>query len=150
MCYNFRKKRKEGVPLLLTDLKMDPREAALLNPLQLAYVGDAVWEILVRQSLALRRLNVHHMHTESISRVNARAQAGYMLLLEGSLTEEELSIAQRGRNAHARHPSPRNQDPADYAEATAFEALIGYLYLTDQSVRLSAILDAVFPSGGAA
>ncbi len=122
---------------------MEPREAALLNPLQLAYVGDAVWEILVRQHLVLRRFNVHHMHTESISRVNAKAQAGYMLLLQEGLSGEEAAIVQRGRNAHARHPSPRNQDPADYAESTAFEALIGYLYLTDNVNRLSDIISMI-------
>ncbi len=110
-----------------------------MNPLQLAYVGDAVWEILVRRYLVFMRFNVHHMHTESIRRVNAGAQAGYMLLLQERLTEEEAAIVQRGRNAHARHPSPRNQNPADYAEATAFEALIGYLYLTGSMERISEI-----------
>ncbi len=110
-----------------------------MNPLQLAYVGDAVWEILVRRYLVFMRFNVHHMHTESIRRVNAKAQAGYMLLLQEGLTEEEAAIVQRGRNAHARHPSPRNQNPADYAEATAFEALIGYLYLTGSMERISEI-----------
>ncbi len=122
---------------------MDPREASLLNPLQLAYVGDAVWEILVRQHLVLLRFNVHHMHTESISRVNAKAQAGYMLQIQGKLSEDEAAIVQRGRNAHARHPSPRNQDPADYAESTAFEALLGYLYLTDNVKRLSDIISII-------
>ncbi len=122
---------------------MTPRDAALLNPLQLAYVGDAVWELLVRQHLILRRLNVHHMHSECISRVNAGAQAGYMVRLSPELTEEEAGIVQRGRNAHARHPSPRNQDPADYAEATAFEALIGFLYLTGREERLSGIIGMI-------
>ncbi len=127
--------------LLFTDQRMDPREASLLNPLQLAYVGDAVWEILVRQHLVLMRYNVHHMHTESIRRVNAGAQAGYMPLLQAFLNEEEAAIVQRGRNAHARHPSPKNQNPADYAEATAFEALIGYLYLTDNRERMTEIVN---------
>ena len=116
---------------------MDPKEAALLNPLQLAYVGDAVWEILVRQQLILKRFNVHHMHAESVRRVNAAAQAGYMGLLRFRLNDAEMEIARRGRNAHARHPSPRNQTPADYAESTAFEAVIGYLYLTGQTDRLA-------------
>ena len=133
--------------LLLTKEKMDEKTAALLNPLQLAYIGDAVWEMYVRQSLMLQRLNVHHMHNECIRRVNAKAQEECMARLPDKLNEAETSIAQRGRNAHARHPSPRNQHPADYAEATAFEALVGYLYLTDQQQRLQEILDFVFESG---
>ncbi len=131
----------------MTDQKMEPREASLLSPLQLAYMGDAVWELLVRQTLILQKLNVHHMHTECIRRVNAASQAGYMALLQPMLTEEEAAIVQRGRNAHARHPSPRNQNPADYAEATAFEALIGYLYLTDDRSRLSEMIGMILRSG---
>ena len=122
--------------LFLTEQKMDLQSARLLNPLQLAYIGDSVWEIYVRQMLVMRRLNVHHMHEECVRRVNAKAQAAYMHCIQNSLSEEELSAAQRGRNAHARHPSPRNQDPSDYADATAFETLIGFLYLTDQHERL--------------
>ena len=133
--------------LFLSKEKMDEKTAALLNPLQLAYIGDAVWEMYVRQTLMLLRLNVHHMHNECIRRVNARAQAECMARLLDKLNETENSIAQRGRNAHARHPAPRNQHPADYAEATAFEALVGYLYLTDQQERLQEILDFVFESG---
>ena len=132
--------------LLLTDDRMDPMSAALLNPLQLAYIGDAVWEITVRQQLVMRRLTVRHMHEECVRRVNAKAQAEQMARLETHLTEEEKAIAHRGRNAHAKHPSPRNQDPSDYAEATAFEALIGYLYLTDQTDRLRALFRLIFDS----
>ncbi len=134
--------------LMLTEQKMTKREAALLNPLQLAYIGDAVWSLLVRQQLVLKRYNVHHMHLESVSRVNANAQAAFMKEIEPLLTGEEAEIAQRGRNSHARHPAPRNQDPADYAEATAFEALIGYLYVSDQMERLGSLLDRFLDIGG--
>ncbi len=132
----------------MTDQRMEPREAALLNPLQLAYVGDAVWELLIRQALILRRFNVHHMHSECIRRVNAKAQAGDLSRLLPLLSEEEAAIVQRGRNAHARHPSPRHQDPADYADATAFEALIGYLYLIDDLSRLHELIDIILQSPG--
>ncbi len=133
--------------LLLSDQKMEPREAALLSPLQLAYLGDAVWELLVRETLILQKLNVHHMHTECIRRVNAASQAGYMALLQPFLTEEEAAVVQRGRNAHARHPSPRNQNPADYSEATAFEALIGYLYVAGDRSRLSEMIVIILRNG---
>ena len=133
---------------MLTDQKMTEREAALLNPLQLAYIGDAVWSLWVRQQLILKRFNVHHMHLESVSRVNASAQAAFMRQMEPLLTHPEADIAQRGRNSHAKHPAPKNQDPADYSEATAFEAVIGYLYVSDQTDRLKSLLDHFAVPGG--
>ena len=130
--------------MLIIKEKMEAREAMLLNPLQLAYAGDAVWEILVRQKLILQHLNVHNMHMECIRNVNAKAQAHYLLKIRSLLNEQELSVVQRGRNAHFRHPVPKNQDPADYSDATAFEALIGYLYLTEQVERLAFIYTEIF------
>ena len=129
--------------LLLTDERMSEKEAEMLGPLQLAYAGDAVWEILIRQRLLFQKYNVHHMHTECIRHVNAAAQAAFMARLRDMLTPREAAVAQRGRNAHARHPSPRNQHPADYAEATAFEAVIGFLYLTDQMDRLREVINRI-------
>ena len=123
--------------------RMEVREAALLNPLQLAYMGDAVWEIMVRSRLLSQRMNVHHMHTECVRQVNAAAQAGYMKAIRPCLTEEELAIVQRGRNAHAKHPSPKHQDPGDYAESTGFEALLGFLCMTGQEERLREIRDLI-------
>ena len=115
---------------------MDEKEACLLNPLQLAYMGDAVWEGIVRIWLILQHMNVHHMHTECVQRVNAKAQAYALSRIKPLLSETEQALVQRGRNAHTKHPSPRHQDPADYAEATGFETLIGFLYLTGQTDRL--------------
>ncbi|MBQ9211826.1 MAG: ribonuclease III [Clostridia bacterium] len=129
---------------MLETPKMEAKEAALLNPLQLAYMGDSVWEMLVRSRLIFQKKNVHHMHTECVQRVNAAAQAQAMELIHPMLTEEESSIFQRGRNAHARHPSPRHQAPADYAEATGFEALMGYLYLTGALERIRQLADVIF------
>ena len=123
--------------------RMEARDAALLNPLQLAYMGDSVWEMMVRSRLIFQRLNVHHMHMECVRSVNASAQARYMKLILPFLSETEVSIAHRGRNTHARHPSPKNQTPVDYAEATGFEALLGYLYLTGNDDRLKEIQDII-------
>ncbi len=118
---------------------MEEREATLLNPLQLAYMGDSVWEMMVRSRLIFQRKNVHHMHAECVRHVNAGAQARFLEIIREELTEEERAVAMRGRNAHARHPAPKHQDPADYADATGFEALLGYLYLTGQIDRLNEI-----------
>lgn len=127
--------------------RMEKSEAARLNPLQLAYMGDTVWEMIVRSRLIFQKLNVHHMHTQCVASVNAAAQAKAMEKIRPEMTEEELAIFLRGRNAHARHPSPRHQDPADYAEATGFEALMGYLFLTGDEDRLQEIVRIVFEEG---
>ena len=119
------------------------KDASLLNPLQLAYIGDVVWEIMVRDAMIHSGLNVRHMHTESVGYVNARSQAAFLRRIQNELTEEEAEIARRGRNAHARHPAPKNQDPEDYSASTGFEALIGYLYLTGQESRLTGIAEKI-------
>ena len=114
-------------------------EAFMQNPLQLAYIGDAVWDMLVRYDQMIKKLNLRHLHQECISRVNARAQANALSCMIPDLTERELEVVRRGRNAHVHHPVPRNQTPADYAAATGLEALMGYLYLSGQTDRLLAL-----------
>ena len=113
------------------------KDAGLMNVLQLAYIGDSVWELFVRNHLIRKGLKVHHMHAECISHVNAKAQASYIRELTDELTEEEKELARRGRNAHAHHPVPKNQNPEDYALATAFEVVIGYLHLTGNDERIA-------------
>lgn len=115
---------------------MTPEAARLLNPLQLAYLGDTVWELMIRSRLLYLGRNVHHMHRDAVAGVNAGAQATALSRLDGLLTEDEADIVRRGRNAHARHPAPRHQNPADYQAATGLEALFGFLYVTGQEDRL--------------
>ncbi len=122
---------------------MTDREAGMLNALQLAYIGDVVWEIIIRDTLIHRGLNLHHMHEECVRYVNAHAQAGFLAIIQELLTEDESEVVRRGRNAHARHPAPKNQDPGEYSAATGFEALIGYLYLTGQDERISSIAEKI-------
>ena len=119
---------------------MDPERARLLGPLQLAYLGDSVWDMLVRTGLLLRGLNVQHMHRESIARVNAGAQAAAFRRLREHLTEAEEGVALRGRNAHPHHSGPKSASTADFTGATGLEALLGYLYVTGQSERLRELL----------
>ncbi len=115
---------------------MTEKEAGLLNPLQLAYLGDTVWDMLIRSELIRKRFNVHHMHLEAVKYVSARGQAACIQRIQERLTEMEAEVVRRGRNAHAKHPAPKNQDPGDYAAATGFEALLGYWYLTGQEERI--------------
>ena len=123
--------------LLYGELHPVPEETARQrNPLQLAYLGDAVWELMVCGLLMQQNLNVRHMHKEAISRVSARAQAACWQRIQPQLTDAEAAVAQRARNSHVHHSVPKNQDPADYAAATALECLFGYLYLTGQEERM--------------
>ena len=115
---------------------MAPEKVRLLNPLQLAYLGDSVWDLLIRSRLLYAGRNVHNMHRAATGSVNAGAQAQALERMTPLLSPEEAEIARRGRNAHARHPAPRNQNPADYQAATALEALVGFLYVTGQEERL--------------
>ena len=79
------------------------------------------------------------MHRAATGSVNAGAQAQALERMAPLLSPEEAEITRRGRNAHARHPAPRNQNPADYQAATALEALVGFLYVTGQEERLLAL-----------
>lgn len=111
-----------------------------LNPLQMAYVGDTVHDLYVRSMLLSRGMAVGKMHRQAVRMVSAGAQARMLACIESELTQEEADIARRGRNSQAKHAAPRHADPADYAHATALEALWGYLYLSGQTQRLDELM----------
>ena len=119
------------------------KEVTQMNTLQIAYIGDSVWQLIVKNHLIRKGLNVHHMHTECIRMVNAHAQASFLQALTHMLSPEENELIKRGRNAHARHPVPKNQHPEDYSLATAFEVLIGFLYMTGSEKRLNLISETI-------
>ena len=117
---------------------MNRTEARMLNPVQLAYVGDAVHSLIVRtRLLALQTEKPKTLHLASAEIVNAHAQAKSLEKILPLLNPEESEIVQRGRNTHTHHPIPKGSTHAEYASATAFEALLGYLFLTGQYERLS-------------
>ena len=110
-----------------------------MSPLTWAYVGDCIYELYIRTDLVNKtKLKPHKLHIETIKYVKAKAQADILKRIEENLTEKELEIVRRGRNAENHH-LPKNADPADYMYSTAFEGLIGYLYLTKQDERLKEI-----------
>lgn len=121
---------------------LDP---AKINPTALAYMGDAVYEIYIRKHvLEHEQVHVDKIHQAAIVYVRAEGQAKAvraMLAQEGFLTPEETALVKRTRNRKVTS-RPKNADPVDYKLATAFEALIGYLYLKDDIQRLSAITGA--------
>ncbi len=117
------------------------QEARRLNPLQLAFLGDGVYELFIRGYLLSdnTELNVHRLHKEAITYVKAHGQSEVIKGIEKELTEEELYIYKRGRNAKSA-TVPKNADVTEYRFATGFEALVGYLYLIDNEERLGFIL----------
>ena len=103
----------------------------------LAHVGDAVYELLVRQELCCRgSLPVKELHRDTVSRVSAPAQAAFVEAILPCLTQEELAVYKRGRNTHT-HPAPKSATPGQYARATGLEALFGWLWLTGQQERIN-------------
>lgn len=122
----------------------------LLPPVVLAYMGDAVYEVYVRQRLiAGSRRKPNELHRGSTRFVSASAQA--RILQEKwmpLLTEEEQDVVRRGRNANSGKP-PKNADPGDYRHATALECLVGYLYYGGERDRLEQLMQAAFDDGSA-
>jgi len=117
-----------------------PEEINQLSPLVLAYIGDAVYEVFIRTMLVSEgNVPVHVLHKRSIAFVKAKAQSNIIHRIIPSLTEEELSVVRRGRNAKSA-TIPKNADVAEYRYATGFESLIGFLYLKKDYERLTDIL----------
>ena len=103
-----------------------------------AHIGDAVWELFVREYTVLKTQNIKKLHTLTTERVRASFQATLLNDLNNILSEKELDIARRARNTSI--PVARRSNQAEYRQSTAFEALIGYWYLHDKN-RLAFILD---------
>ena len=120
---------------------MNRSELITISPLVLAYLGDTVYESYVREYLIRKNINkkVNDLHKSAIKYVNAKAQATVIHAIEEELTEDEERIYKRGRNQKS-HTSPKNADIIDYKNATGFEALIGYLYLSEDNERLKYII----------
>ncbi len=116
-------------------------EVNLMSPLTWAYIGDCVYELFIRTHLVeTTNLKPHKLHIEAVKQVKAKAQADKLEELQEMLTEEEKEIVRRTRNTENHHVA-KNADPRDYMYATAFEGLIGYLYLSEQKERLEQILN---------
>ncbi len=111
-------------------------DPSVYSSLALAYLGDAVYELIVREHVLLQgNRQVNKLHKESTKYVNAAAQASLMHDIEGCLTEEEMAVYKRGRNATS-HTVPKNQDMTDDRHARGFEALIGWRYLKGNMARI--------------
>ena len=118
---------------------LEEPKARMFSPLTLAFLGDAVYSLLVRNMLSMQENKpAGKLHKESVKYVNAAFQAQMIKELLPSLTENETAVFKRGRNAHSGH-SPKNQEAGDYRYATGLETLYGYLYLCGESQRIKEI-----------
>ena len=118
---------------LLKEKDIKPNE---LSPLTLAFIGDTVFDLLVRESLICQANRpANDLHNLAVQKVKASAQAGFVEKLLPHLTEKEIAVYKRGRNAKSGH-LPKNASQSDYHMATGFESLIGYLYLSDEIERI--------------
>lgn len=121
-----------------------------LNGLALAYVGDAIYEIYIRDYLVSQgKTRPNQLHKTATHYVSAKAQAALMkkMLDENLLNEEEMTFYRRGRNAKS-YTSAKNADITTYRISTGFEALMGYLHLTGKKERLETLIHWCIENGG--
>lgn len=123
-----------------TDKEIQPKQ---LSPLNLAFVGDCVYEMLVRETLVCdANRPVHDLHRESVKFVSAKAQTEAFNKMKACLTEEEMAQFKRGRNAKVGH-SPKSATDAEYHTATGVEALFGFLYLSGNLERIKELFKII-------
>lgn len=117
-------------------LQFNEADADSYSPLVLAYIGDCIYDLIIK-SMVISGGNkqVHRLHEETSSYVQASAQSLMMRTMQQHLTEEEHAVYRRGRNTKSVSPA-KNQTITDYRRATGFEALLGYLYLKKRYDRL--------------
>ena len=125
----------------LIKTEKDKAEINQMSPLTWAYIGDCVFELYIRTMLVnTTKLKPHELHIKAISYVKAQRQAEMLKNIQDILTDEEKDIVRRGRNAENHH-LPKNANIQDYMYSTAFEALIGYLYLCKNIKRVKEIIE---------
>ena len=119
---------------------LSPEQAQALSPVALAYIGDAVYELFVRSAFLQPPKRIQAFHQQVVNQVRAEQQAHQVQRLVPLLTEAEQDLLRRGRNASSR--GPKRVDNQIYQQATGFEALVGYLYLTNPA-RLAELLSTL-------
>ena len=119
---------------------LEDQDLRSYSPLTLAYIGDGVYELIIRTILVKKgNCPVNRLHKLASSLVKAGAQSAIMEVIEEKLTPEELSVYRRGRNAHS-PTMAKHATMADYRRATGFEALMGYLYLKEDYTRMLTLI----------
>lgn len=127
---------EKGLAYLKETFELEYQDIRTYSPLTLAYIGDAIYELVIRTILVEKgNTQVNKLHKRASRLVKASAQSAMIEKLKPYLTEEEMGIFKRGRNAKAATMA-KNATMSDYRRATGFEALMGYLYLTEQWERM--------------
>ena len=138
-----------SIDTLAAAAPLEPAEAQQYSPLALAFLGDSVYEVMVREQI-LREANrpARDLHTLAVARVRAAYQADAALRIADQLSEEEAEIFRRGRNASG-ISVPKHATPADYRKATGIECLFGYLFLCGRTARLRELFQTVWSDSSA-
>lgn len=119
---------------------LEGQDVRSFSPLTLAYIGDAVYDVIIRTVVVEEgNQSANNLHKTTIKYVNAGTQARMIEALQNELSEEEMAVYKRGRNAKSASTA-KNATVGDYRKATGFEALMGYLYLTNQSDRMYTLI----------
>ena len=127
---------EEILDYLLKPFNIERKEATEFSPLVLAYIGDAVYELMIRSILvSMGNRPVNKLNKDATSLVKAGAQSEIVKLISDNLSEEEYTVFKRGRNSSP-HTMAKNASMSDYKYATGFEALIGFLYLDNRCDRV--------------
>ena len=127
-----------------TDIKLEKREINQYGPLALAFLGDVIYEKLVREYIILKgNMPVSKLHSLSVKKVCAEYQARAVELIREKLTEEEQDVLRRGRNASG-ITAPKHSTVAEYRAATALECLFGYLHLAGRDERIEELFEIIW------
>ena len=127
---------EKGLAYLKETFELEYQDIRTYSPLTLAYIGDAIYELVIRTILVEKgNTQVNKLHKRASRLVKASAQSAMIEKLKPYLTEEEMGVFKRGRNAKAATMA-KNATMSDYRRATGFDALMGYLYLTEQWERM--------------
>ena len=134
---------EEGVTILEAikrDFNCGEIDIRTYSPLALAYIGDAIYDLVIRTIVVERgNTSANKLHRKTVNYVNARIQAQMIEALTDELTEEERVVYKRGRNAKS-YTTAKNASVIEYRKATGFEALCGFLYLTGKQERMLALV----------
>lgn len=127
---------EESIKYLKKQFELEDQDIRSYSPLVLAYIGDAIYEVYVRTILVKQgNSQVNKLHKRASRLVKAEAQSKMIKVMEPFFTEEEEAVYKRGRNAKS-YTTSKNASTGDYRRATGFEAVMGYLYLTEQYCRM--------------
>ncbi len=120
---------------------IEAKDIRSYSPLTLAYIGDAIFDVIIRSILVSRgNTQVNNLHKRACAIVKAQTQADFADALMDDFTEDEMNIYRRGRNSKP-HTKAKNASTMEYLEATGFEAVIGYLYLTGNMDRICELIN---------